>query len=71
VSGPSAEHYIEAEKFAAAGMSLEYMRYDYPEYPQLFPPFDARVSILDLLFMTGEKAMDYIAPMKDVADEPR
>lgn len=60
ISGPSARDYIEPEKFQAAGISLEYMDYNYPEYPQLFPPFDPYVSILDLLFMTGPEAPRYI-----------
>ena len=53
ISGPSAQDYIETEKFAAADITLEYIRYDYPEYPQLYPPYDPFVSVLDLLFMAG------------------
>ena len=60
ISGPSAENYLEEEKLAAAGITLEYMAYDYPEYPQLYPPFDPSVSILDLLFMTGPSAPRYV-----------
>lgn len=60
ISGPSARSYIEDEKFQAAGISLEYMEYNYPEYPQLYPPFDPYVSILDLLLMTGPEAPRYI-----------
>ena len=60
LSGPSARDYIENDKFAAAGISLEYIDYNYPEYPQLHPPFDPFVSILDLLFMTGPEASKYI-----------
>lgn len=59
ISGPSARDYIEQEQFDQAGITLEYMRYDYPEYPQLYPPFEAQVSILDLLFMTGPEASRY------------
>ena len=59
VSGPSAQDYIEAEKFAAANISLEYMQYDYPEYPQLYPPYDPFVSVLDLLVMLGSEAGQY------------
>ena len=59
LSGPSARDYIEKEKFVAAGISLEYIRYDYPEYPQLYPPYDPNVSILDLLFMLGSDAGSY------------
>ena len=61
VSGPSARDYLEREKFNAAGITLEYVNYDYPAYEQLYPPFDSHVSALDLLFMTGERALEYIA----------
>jgi hypothetical protein len=60
ISGPSARDYIETEKFAEAGITLEFMTYDYPEYPQLYPPFDPKVSILDLLFMTGPNAPQFV-----------
>jgi hypothetical protein len=60
ISGPSAKDYIENDKFETAGISLEYIDYDYPDYPQLYPPFDPQVSILDLLFMTGDRALDYL-----------
>jgi len=60
LSGPSARDYIEPQKFEEAGIALEYIDYTYPEYPQLHPPYDAQVSILDLLFMTGSEAPNYI-----------
>ncbi len=60
ISGPSAKDYIEIEKFNDAGITVEFMAYDYPEYPQLYPPFESNVSILDLLFMVGSKAKEYI-----------
>jgi hypothetical protein len=56
ISGPSAQAYLDEELLKQAGITFEYMRYDYPEYPQLYPPFDPHVSILDLLFMTGDNA---------------
>jgi len=59
ISGPSARDYIEVDKFAAAGITLEYMDYDYPEYPQLYPPYDPFVSILDLLLMVGPDVLRY------------
>lgn len=61
ISGPSARDYIEKEKFDAAGITLEYMEYNYPEYPQLYPPFDPYVTVLDLLFMVGSQALEYIS----------
>jgi len=60
VSGPSAAAYIDPLQFRAAGIGLEYMVYDYPEYEQLYPPFDPQVSVLDLLFSVGPRALEYI-----------
>jgi len=65
ISGPSAHNYIEQDKFDAAGIALEYIKYDYPEYEQLYPPFEPFVSVLDLLFMNGERALDYIVNMQE------
>ena len=60
ICGPSASSYMEPEKFDAAGIPFEYMEYDYPKYPQLHPPYDPFVTILDLLFMVGDDALSYI-----------
>jgi hypothetical protein len=60
ISGPSAQDYLEEEKFAANGITLEYIKYSYPEYPQLHGAFDPQVSILDLLLMAGPDAPKYI-----------
>jgi hypothetical protein len=65
ISGPSAVEYLEDGKLAAAGITFEYMHYDYPEYPQLYPPYDPYVSILDLLFMTGPDAPSYLNQTKE------
>jgi hypothetical protein len=60
ISGPSAKNYLEEFKLEEAGITLEYMAYDYPEYEQLYPPFDSFVSALDLLFMKGPDSPRYI-----------
>jgi hypothetical protein len=60
ICGPSADSYMQPEKFEAAGITFEYMQYNYPEYPQLYPPYDPYVTILDLLFMTGKDALKYL-----------
>lgn len=59
ICGPSASSYMEPEKFDAAEITFEYMEYRYPEYLQLYPPYDPHVSILDLLFMTGKDSCSY------------
>lgn len=61
LSGPAAKDYIVDECFEEAGVRLTYMDYSgYPEYPQLFGDFEHGVSILDLIFNTGEAAPDYM-----------
>ena len=61
LSGPAAQDYIVDEKFQKAGIDLVYKDYTgYPEYPQLFPPFEHAVSVLDLLFNCGPDAPYYI-----------
>ncbi len=50
LTGPAARAYIDASLFETAGITLKYMDYQgYPEYRQLYPPFDHHVSIIDLL----------------------
>lgn len=61
LSGPAAKDYIEPERFAAAGIDLEWKSYlGYPEYRQAYPPFDHNVTILDLLLNEGPEAPKYI-----------
>jgi hypothetical protein len=61
VSGPSARAYLETPRFAEAGVEVVYFEYSgYPEYRQLFPPFDHYVSVLDLIFNEGPEATRYM-----------
>jgi hypothetical protein len=61
--GPSAQSYIEVDKFKAAGIDLEFKTYSYPEYPQLHGKFDPRISIIDLIFNCGPTSANYIKSM--------
>jgi hypothetical protein len=56
LTGPAAQSYLIPEMFEQAGIRLEYKQYRYPEYEQLYPPYDPAVSVIDLLFMKGEAA---------------
>ena len=61
LSGPAAKDYIEETLFIDAGIKLTWMDYSgYAEYPQLNPPFEHGVSILDLLFNCGSDATKYM-----------
>ena len=61
LSGPNARGYIDEGQFAEAGVTVEFADYSgYPEYPQLYPPFEHAVSVVDLLFSTGPDATRYM-----------
>lgn len=61
LSGPAGKSYINENLFKEANIKLEWIDYSkYIEYPQLFPPFEHGVSILDLIFNTGKNAINYI-----------
>ena len=62
VSGPAARSYLDESLFERAGIGVRWFSYpDYPRYPQLHPPYEARLSILDLLLNTGPDAPRYLA----------
>ena len=61
ISGPAARDYMDETLFNAEGISLEYIDYSsYPDYRQLFPPFEHGVSIIDLIFNEGPDAPMYM-----------
>jgi WbqC-like protein family len=57
LSGPRARAYLDEQLFEQAGIELVYVDYaGYSEYEQLHRPFEHEVTVLDLLFNTGERA---------------
>ena len=61
LSGPSARDYLDEAQFAQAGIRVGFADYSgYPEYPQVHPPFEHGVSMLDLLFCAGPEAVRYM-----------
>jgi hypothetical protein len=61
LSGPTARAYLDEALFAEAGIELRFMDYSgYPEYEQLYPPFEHAVSVIDLLVHTGSSAPAYL-----------
>ena len=70
-----ASHYISGPQPAIISKSISFPRLvsdwnlwstEIPEYVQSYPPYDPYVSALDLLFMMGDRAASYIAPLTDV-----
>ena len=61
ISGPSAKNYLDETLLLNEEIEVEWFDYTgYKEYPQLFPPFEHKVSILDLLFNAGPEAINYM-----------
>ncbi len=61
VSGPSARAYLDTMRFEKEGIRVVFKDYSsYPEYSQFYPPFEHRVTVLDLLFHTGAAAASFI-----------
>ncbi len=60
VSGPAAKDYISDKQFEEIGIKVIWKDYSgYKEYKQVREPFEAGVSIVDLLFNTGKNAPIY------------
>jgi len=61
LSGPAAKAYLNEDLFRSEGIAVSYMDYSgYPEYGQLYPPFQSQVSIIDLIFNEGPDATRYM-----------
>lgn len=61
LTGPAARNYLNEELFHAHNIKVEWMDYSgYPEYQQLFPPFEHAVSIIDLIFNEGPAARNFM-----------
>ncbi len=42
------------------GIDVVFQHYEHPQYRQMFPPFEAHASVLDLLFSEGENSLSII-----------
>jgi hypothetical protein len=61
VSGPAARAYLDERLFEQEQITVTYIDYSgYPEYRQLYPPFEHGVSILDLLLNEGPNASRFM-----------
>jgi WbqC-like protein family len=56
-TGPAAKDYMDESIFDLNKIKVHYFDYSgFPEYEQLYPPFEHGVSIVDLLFSLGKDA---------------
>lgn len=56
LSGPAAKAYLDQSQFCSAGIRLEYKRYEYAPYPQLWGEFLGDLSVLDLIANCGPES---------------
>lgn len=67
LSGPAAKSYINEELFKQEGIEIEWMDYGgYPEYNQLYPPFEHAVSIIDLILNEGYSTPNFMKSFKNL-----
>ncbi len=65
ISGSAAMDYLDVELFKNENIRIEWADYrNYPEYPQLHPPFEEKVTILDLIMTMGHDAGYYLKMKK-------
>lgn len=60
ISSPGAKDYIEIDKFKEKDIKLFWYEYQHPVYPQIRGEFMPYLSVIDLLFNTGDEAIRYI-----------
>ena len=65
LNGPASKAFMDEELFRNAGISLNYMEYEYPKYRQRVYPFNHYVSVLDVIFNCGPDAPYYIWGWRD------
>lgn len=61
LAGNRTRRYLDVARFEQADIEVSFADYArYPSYRQVYPPFEHRVSVLDLLFHTGPDAHRYM-----------
>jgi len=61
ITGPSARNYLDVDIFNRNGIEVKWMDYEnYKSYPQINGEFAHNVTILDLIFHTGQDARSYM-----------
>lgn len=56
LSGISGREYLDLEAFHRHGIEVEFQEFHHPIYPQMYPGFVPRISVLEALFLFGPTA---------------
>ncbi len=61
ITGPTTRCYLDVDLLAKEGIQSIFKDFEgFPEYPQAYPPFEHKVSVVDLLFNVGPAAPEFI-----------
>ena len=67
ISGPAAKRYLDIELARKENIKVTWVEYGgYKEYQQLYPPYEHKVSILDLILNEGPNASKYMRSFEGV-----
>ncbi len=53
LAGSGSQHYLDLPRFEAAGIGVQFQRFEHPTYPQRYGAFEPALSLVDLLFNCG------------------
>ena len=60
IAGSGGKDYMDLDVYKKAEIGVEFQEFSHPEYPQLFGKFLSNLSIVDLIFNTGERSIEYL-----------
>lgn len=64
-SAPAARDYLNETIFYEKGIDIQYADYSgFPAYPQIHPPFEHKVSVIDLILNVGSDSRKYLNSTK-------
>lgn len=60
LAGSGGKGYMDLEIYERVGVGVEFQEFSHPEYPQLFGKFLSNLSVIDIIFNTGERSIEYL-----------
>jgi hypothetical protein len=60
LAGDGGRAYMNLAEFEAAGITVEFQEFAHPEYSQVYEPFIAGMSAIDLLFNCGHDGIELL-----------
>ena len=64
LAGAGGRDYMNLQEFEAAGITVEFQDFSYPEYAQVYSPFIPGMSAVDLLFNCGREGIDLLRTVR-------